>query len=413
MRRILLLATAAVALAKRGHKRKEKPAAAPGPRLAYMAIPGAKDETSEPRACWAFPKSWREGLVDAYGSSVVVCSPEALRKNTTCACRLCPLDQCVSRDALASLNLDHALGVGSGRDSDALREFYRLTANASLVTNIPISEGHTTKREELWGPQVDVVMSFLKTVKPPLKMKPCAKRPSQKCAEALRVPAYEYAGAPACRAAFVGSIQPTKIPLAFFQKFDKAAGLDFVRRFAWHFYGADRGNYSARLRVVLDTMNLSSTFHGRVDDVQAAYCSADVAVAFPLHDRNPRVPTEALRAGRPVFASTEANLATAVACQPFVGAVSWRDSRRNLIAAFQSWALNATAASSKVFDAFAANCLDRAALFDRVWRVLERVKDERQGARRAVACEAPGACLRPTCGDGPTVEAAARACLGG
>ena len=44
--------------------------------------------------------------------------------------------------------------------------------------------------------------------------------------------------------------------------------------------------------------------------------------------------------------------------------------------------------------------------------MLERVKDERQGARRAVACEAPGACLRPTCGDGPTVEAAARACLG-
>ena len=95
-----------------------------------------------------------------------------------------------------------------------------------------------------------------------------------------------------------------------------------------------------------------------------------------------------------------------------MGAVSWRDSRRNLIAAFQSWALNATAAAPAVFDAFAANCLDRAALFDRVWRVLERVKDERQGARRAVACEAPGACLRPTCGDGPTVEAAAWACLG-
>ena len=164
------------------HKKKKtqkQAAAAPGPRLAYMAIPGAKDETSEPRACWAFPKSWREGLVDAYGSSVVVCSPEALRKNTTCACRLCPLDECVSRDALASLNLDHALGVGSGRDSDALREFYRLTANASLITNVPISEGHTTKREELWGSSVDVVLSFLKTVKPPLKMRPCAKRPSQ------------------------------------------------------------------------------------------------------------------------------------------------------------------------------------------------------------------------------------------
>lgn len=65
------------------------------------------------------------------------------------------------------------------------------------------------------------------------------------------------------------------------------------------------------------------------------------------------------------------------------------------------------AAAPEVFDAFAANCLDRAALFERVWRVLERVKDERQGARRAVACEAPGACLRPTCGDGPTVGAAA------
>ena len=89
--------------------------------------------------------------MDAYGSSVVICSPEALRKNTTCACRLCPLDTCVSRNALALLNLDHALGVGSGRDSDALREFYRLTANASLVTNVPISEGHTTKREEMWG----------------------------------------------------------------------------------------------------------------------------------------------------------------------------------------------------------------------------------------------------------------------
>ena len=86
--RCLLLATAVVA-AKHGHKRKhqEKPAAAPGPKLAYMAIPGAKDETAAPRACWAAPKSWREGLVDAYGSSVVICSPEALRKNTTCACR--------------------------------------------------------------------------------------------------------------------------------------------------------------------------------------------------------------------------------------------------------------------------------------------------------------------------------------
>ena len=288
--RCLLLATAAVASTKRGHKHK-KPAAAAPPKLAYMAIPGAKDETAAPRACWAAPKSWREGLVDAYGSSVIVCSPEALRKNATCACRLCPLDQCVSRNALAALDLDHALGVGSGRDSDALREFYRLTANASLVTNVPISEGHTTKREEMWGAQVDVVMSFLRTVKPPLKMKPCARPPSSKCAEALSIPAYEYAGTPACRAAFVGSIQPTKIPLTFFQKFDKAAGLDFVRRFSWHFYGADRGNYSARLRGVLDAMNLSSTFHGRVDDVQGAYCAADVAVAFPLHDRNPRVPT--------------------------------------------------------------------------------------------------------------------------
>ena len=100
----ILLATAVVAANKRGHKRKPtKPAAAAPPKLAYMAIPGAKDETSAPRACWAAPKSWREGLVDAYGSSVVVCSPEALRKNTTCACRLCPLDTCVSRNALASL----------------------------------------------------------------------------------------------------------------------------------------------------------------------------------------------------------------------------------------------------------------------------------------------------------------------
>ena len=286
--KLILLATAiAVAANKRGHKHKN-PKTAELPKLAYMAIPGAKDETSEPRACWAAPKSWREGLVDAYGPPVVICSPEALRKNATCACRLCPADECVSRNALAALDLDHALGVGSGRDSDALREFYRLTANASLVTNVPISEGH---REEMWGAQVDVVMSFLRTVKPPLKMKPCARPPSSKCAEALRAPPYQYAGAPACRAAFVGSIQPTKIPLTFFQKFDKAAGLDFVRRFAWHFYGADRGNYSARLRGVLDAMNLSSTFHGRVDDVQGAYCAADVAVAFPLHDRNPRVPT--------------------------------------------------------------------------------------------------------------------------
>ena len=62
----LATALAVVAANKRGHKRKPtKPAAAPGPRLAYMAIPGAKDETAEPRACWAFPKSWREGLVDA------------------------------------------------------------------------------------------------------------------------------------------------------------------------------------------------------------------------------------------------------------------------------------------------------------------------------------------------------------
>ena len=156
MCRALLLATAVVAANKRGYKHKKTAAAAPGPKLAYMAIPGAKDETTEPRACWAAPKSWREGLVDAYGSSVVICSPEALRKNTTCACRLCPLDTCVSRNALASLNLDHALGVGSGRDSDALREFYRLTANASLVTNVPISEGHTTKREEMWGSQAKI-----------------------------------------------------------------------------------------------------------------------------------------------------------------------------------------------------------------------------------------------------------------
>ena len=154
--KLILLATAiAVAANKRGHKHKN-PKTAELPKLAYMAIPGAKDETSEPRACWAAPKSWREGLVDAYGSSVVICSPEALRKNATCACRLCPLDQCVSRNALASLNLDHALGVGSGRDSDALREFYRLTANASLVTNVPISEGHTTKREEMWGSQAKI-----------------------------------------------------------------------------------------------------------------------------------------------------------------------------------------------------------------------------------------------------------------
>ncbi|CAH0380347.1 unnamed protein product [Pelagomonas calceolata] len=410
MLRILLLATAAVASTKRGHKHK-KPAAAAPPKLAYMAIPGAKDETSAPRACWAAPKSWREGLVDAYGSSVVVCSPEALRSNKMCACRLCPVDECVSRNALAQLNLDHALGVGSGRDSDALREFYRLTANASLVTNVPISEGHTTKREEMWGSLVDVVMSFLKTVKPPLKMKPCARPPSSKCAAALAAPPYQYAGAPRARGVrgLRAAHEGTFIVLP---EVRQGRGVGFCAALLVALYGADRGNYSGAPRGVLDAMNLSSTFHGRVDDVQGAYCAADVAVAFPLHDRNPRVPTEALRAGRPVFASLEANLAGAVACQPFVGAVSWRDSRRNLIAAFQSWALNATAAAPAVFDAFAANCLDRTALFDRVWRVLERVKDERQGARRAVACEAPGACLRPTCGDGPTVEVAARACLG-
>jgi hypothetical protein len=37
-------------------------------------------------------------------------------------------------------------------------------------------------------------------------------------------------------------------------------------------------NYSARLRVVLDATNLSATFHGRVDDVQEACCSAGVLV---------------------------------------------------------------------------------------------------------------------------------------
>ena len=174
--------------------------------------------------------------MDAYGPSVVICSPEALRKNTTCACRLCPADECVSRNALAALDLDHALGVGSGRDSDALREFYRLTANASLVTNVPISEGHTTK--EMWGSQVDVVMSFLKTVKPPLKMKPCARPPSAKCAGCIKGATIPIHGRARVPRGFVGSIQPTKIPLTFFQKFDKAAGLILC--------GASRGTSTAR-----------------------------------------------------------------------------------------------------------------------------------------------------------------------
>ena len=79
----ILLATAVVAANKRGHKHK-KPKTAGPPRLAYMATPGAKDETAAPRAGWAAAKGWREGLVDASGSSVAVCSPEALRKNTSC-----------------------------------------------------------------------------------------------------------------------------------------------------------------------------------------------------------------------------------------------------------------------------------------------------------------------------------------
>jgi len=37
-------------------------------------------------------------------------------------------------------------------------------------------------------------------------------------------------------------------------------------------------NYSARRRVVLNAMNPSATFHGRVDDVQEACCSAGVLV---------------------------------------------------------------------------------------------------------------------------------------
>ena len=88
MRTALLCTMLLCTDAKHKKRRTKTQAAAPGPRLAYMAIPGAKDETAAPRACWASPKSWREGLVDAYGSSVVVCSPEALRKNATCACRL-------------------------------------------------------------------------------------------------------------------------------------------------------------------------------------------------------------------------------------------------------------------------------------------------------------------------------------
>jgi hypothetical protein len=39
-------------------------------------------------------------------------------------------------------------------------------------------------------------------------------------------------------------------------------------------------NYSARLRVVLDATNRSATFHGRVGDVQEAYCSAGVLVMW-------------------------------------------------------------------------------------------------------------------------------------
>jgi hypothetical protein len=383
-------------------------AAAGPPRLAYMAIPGAKGETASPRACWTAPKSWREGLVDAYEGSVVVCSPEALRINETCACRVCPENTCVARIELAKLELDHALGIGSGRDADALREFYRLTRNATLVTNVPISEH--TDRDERWGSLVDVVMSFLRAPKPPLKVRPCARR-DRRCADALQMSHYE--GALACRAAFVGSVQPTKVPLAFFRKLGaKANGQAFLQRFAWHFYGADRGNHSAHVQALLDTMNLSSTFHGRVDDVQAAYCSSDVLIAFPVHDRNPRVPTEALRAGRPVFASTEANLAPVVSGQPVVGTASHRASRFDLLAAFTSWARNATSIAPEVFEDFASNCLDRGVHFARVWRVLDRVKDGKKGKRRAVACEAPGACLRPTAGAGPPVEDAARACLG-
>ena len=54
-----------------------------------------------------------------------------------------------------------------------------------------------------------------------------------------------------------------------------------------------------------------------------------------------------------------------------------------LIAAFQSWALSATAAAPRSSARSAANCLDRAALFDRVWRVLERASGTRGRARGA------------------------------
>ena len=39
-------------------------------------------------------------------------------------------------------------------------------------------------------------------------------------------------------------------------------------------------HYATRLRVVLDATNLSATFHGRVDDVQEACCSAGVLVRW-------------------------------------------------------------------------------------------------------------------------------------
>ena len=192
-------------------------------------------------------------------------------------------------------------------------------------------------------------------------------------------------------------------------------------------------------------MNLSSTFHGRVDDVQGAYCAADVAVAFrcttgtacrpgeikfqaphaidamfsPSHHLivnlthcliSTQVPTARFASqararlrvdqGEPrasTFVDNDRSTLRHAMPDAFVGAVAWRDSRRNLIAAFQSWARStrrrrppclipgALRAARRNHCAAKRAGRDRACprLFDRVWRVLRARGDERRGARRA------------------------------
>jgi len=386
-----------------------------------------------------------------------VCSPWGyFARPDSCACKHCrpgrnvteqtsgPLaainpNPCVSREWLRSHPPRAAIGIGSGRDSEWLMQFYQDTSRSPLIINVPISRedsSHVIANVEQFDGMIDLVLSIPEIEKGDNTPLCGPRRPegtedvvrSKLCGAMLEKifsavdrgisPPQPQKGVRApCILAMPASIKYTKGQLHFMMIMSKTSKSRAIFR-AFHtvFYGrvnqSDDG-YEEQLKEQMRKSAFSYEIAGftPVLDLHQGFCKADGIAIFPLHDRNPRVIYEALQALRPVFVSVEALISPTTACQDFVTtarsvgykpiAIKMTGTQLavQVIQRFATWARGLTKwrAKEAYMEHFVRSCLGLRQALDSVWAFIFELFGDTDGLRDAGTnrttwvCDAPPA----------------------